>query len=449
MTGIAGLAITLYLLASFFALISPRRAIFLFWPLILLHPDWLLFNKLPLNAGLDDVFIISLFVGCLIRSMGRLQVKWPVVAAILFCLITLLGDISSLAAGTELDLQMIVKTALKRSGLILLLFSMSSVITTPEQIKKMVYSLLFGAMVGGALVIVYTATPWAYNPFQVPALLLGKEAYQVQIIGPFSSHDRAGGVLGFTVLIGYFLTRLSGSGFRRSVVAIVTGVSFLGLLLSGSRSGWLFVFVPIMLSSLLSKQKILGFFLIALLVIIVIVSVPRFEYLSSRFLQTTEQLGGRELDYVTSSRYMIWKKALENPNKRWLLFGEGITIEETHTHNNYIAMLKNMGCIGILFWIVYYKRIFAKSIWLKKNDLNPDMAAFFRAIPWIYIGYFMFFIPSTPLQWAPVRYIDFFLLTLVYLRYKQIQIEEQYIYQDQLYEDQFYEEASLDYGQPY
>jgi len=446
MTGIAGLVIALYLLASFFALIYPRRAMLLFWPLIFLHPDWLLFNKLPLNAGLDDVFIVSLFVGSLIRSMGRLQVIWPVVAAILFCVLTLLGDISSLAIGVELDLQMVVKTALKRSGLILLLFSMSSVITTPEQIKKMVYSLLFGAMLGGALVILYTATPWAYNPFQIPAFFLGKEAYQVQIIGPFSSHDRAGGVLGFTVLIGYFLIRLSGSGLRRSVLAIVTGVSFLGLLLSGSRSGWLFVLVPIMLSSLLSKQKILGLFLIALLVIIVIVSVPRFEYLSNRFLQTTEQLGGRELEHVTSSRYMIWKKALSNPNARWLLFGEGITKEEgqTHTHSNYIAMLTNMGCIGILFWIVYYKRIFAKSIWLKKNDLDPDMAALFRAMPWIYIGYFMFFIPSTPLQWSPVRYIDFFLMTLVYLRYKQIQIEEEYMYEDQLYE-----EASLDYGQPY
>ena len=439
MTGNAGLVIALYLLASFFALIYPRGVMLLFWPLIFLYPNWLLFNKLPLNAGLDDVFIISLFVGSLIRSMGRLQVIWPVVAATLFCVFTLLGDISSLAIGAELDLQSVVKSALKRSGLILFLFSMSAMITTPEQIKKMIYSLLFGAMVGGALVIVYTAAPWTYNPFQIPAFFLGKQAYQVQIIGPFSSHDRAGGVLGFTVLIGYFLIRLSGSGLRRSVLAIVTGVSFLGLLLSGSRSGWLFVLVPIMLSSLLSKQKILGFFLIALLVIIVIVSVPRFEYLSSRFLQTTEQLGGRELEHVTSYRYVIWKKALSNPNARWLLFGEGITIEETHTHSNYISMLKNMGCIGILFWIVYYIRIFAKSIWLKKYDLDPDMAALSRAMLWIYIGYFMFFIPSTPIQWSPVRYIDFSLMTLVYLRYKQVQIEEQYIYQDQLYE------AQLDY----
>jgi O-antigen ligase len=201
-----------------------------------------------------------------------------------------------------------------------------------------------------------------------------------------------------------------------------------------------FVTIPIVVSSLISKQKILGFFLLALIAVGLFVSIPAFEYLSGRVEETMLQAKTWDLQGITHGRYTIWKETLSKPNRTWLLFGEGLTHKEgerhTHAHNNYIGILKHMGCIGILFWIVYYTKLLKKSIWLMKHDPIYNMSAIFRGVFWVYIGYFVFFMTCTPIQWIPVRYIDFFLMTLLYLRYRQIETEQEYSIEDELYPEQ-------------
>ena len=81
-----------------------------------------------------------------------------------------------------------------------------------------------------------------------------------------------------------------------------------------------------------------------------------------------------------------------------------------------------------------YVKIFKKSAWLIKYDLNKDMLALFRGVYWAYIGYFVFFLTATPIMWAPVRYINFFLTTLACLRYKQLETETEYSCQGEPYE---------------
>jgi hypothetical protein len=431
--------IAFYVLASFMALVHPRFALLLFWPVVLFYPTWFLFALLPLNMGLDDVFLICLFIGSLIKSGGRPRVVWPVVAAVVFWALTSLGNISSVLMGYEIDMTDVIKRALKETGLILLVFSMSSMITTPEHIKKMLYSLFFGATLASIQVIFYTVNPYALNPFQLPHWALRKEL--VQAIGSFGTHDEAGGVLGFTVLIGYFLIR-SGKGMaKRYTLIIITGVMFLGLLLSGSRSGWVFILVPLAVSSFLSREKVVGFLLLALMIIVVFVGLSFFPTFSERAGLTAFQLGGK-MDEATGYRYNIWLQMLSEVNIRWLFFGEGLSISEYHPHSNYIGMLKLMGLAGTIYWIVYYTKVFKRSAWLVKRDSLLDMSVFAKAVFWAYIGYFVYFITCTPLMWASVRYVDFFVMTLLYLRYKQVETEEQYVYQDELYEsDQAYAQA--------
>ena len=442
------IVITIYILASLVALLRPTFALLFFWPLILCYPGWILYGRFPLNMGFDDLFVICLFAGSLIGTGGRVQAKWPVVAAIIFCILASLGDISSMvlqdigAAGEIIDGEVVLKSALKRSGIILFLFSVCTIIRTPEQMNKMVYSLLIGAAIGGFFVILYAALPKAYNPFQVPYYLEGKLAHQFQAIGPFDAHDRAGGVLGFTVLLGYYLIRLRKGLIKKQFILLITAVSFVGLLLSGSRSGWLFVAIPVMISSLLSKQKLMGILLVSLMIVAIMISITKFEYLEKRFLHTRDQIESGSLQKASSNRFEIWAEALGHANKRWLLFGEGFAIEETHMHNNYLAMLKNMGMAGLIFWAFFYIKLTRKIAWLKKSEYDRGMSALFHSIFWAYIGYFVFFIPSTPLIWSPVRYIDFFLMALVFLRYNQIETETEYEY---VSSDEIQDEAPLDY----
>jgi len=438
------LVIGIYVLASLVALLHPRVALLCFWPLVLCYPVWLLAAKLPLNAGFDDVFLTCLFIGSLLKCGGRLEAKVPVIFAILFCVILFLGDITTIATGHTLTIEHSLKLWLKHMGLIFFLFSVCVTTKEPAHIRQLVHSLLFGAMVAGALVIFYTVNPYTYNPFQVPYYLLGKDWWLVKIIGPFNYHDEAGGVLGFTVLIGYFLIRFGKRDFKKGFIIIITGISFVGLLLSGSRSGWVFVLFPLILSSLLSKQKILGFVLLGLIAITVFISLAKFEYFSSRIAETVSQLKGERLEGATVGRIFIWRKTFSAPKISWLFFGEGFGIMRgAHTHSNYIAMLRNTGLIGILYWFLLYKGLLKRSFWIMKYDLNPDMSALFAGVFWAYIGYFMFFIPSTPMMWSGVRYVDFFLMSLVYLRYKQIESKAEYTLEEEMYQ------TELDYTQAY
>ena len=439
--------IALYLLASIIALVNPRFALLLFWPMIFFHPTFALYGKLPLNIGFDDVYLVCLFAGSLIRFGGKLQVAWPVVMAILFCVFGVLGEISYVVAGAEVETARVWKELLKSSGLILFVFSLSAMLVTPEQIKRMVYSLLLGSLLGAIFVMFYAIRPDAWNPFQIPYLLLGRETGGFQALGPFDSHDIAGGVLGFSVLIGYFLIRFSKGAGKRLVIVVITSFLLLGLLLSGSRSGWVFVAFPIMFSSLLSKQRILGFFLLALIAIGFLASVTAFPYLSGRVEQTMTQAKSWDPQMITHGRYTVWKETLANANKTWLFFGEGLSKKEgekhTHAHNNYIGMLKHMGLLSFIFWFLYYKRVIVRSSWLMKHDPIYYMSAIFKGVFWAYIGYLFFFMTCTPILWPPVRYIDFFLMTLLCLRYRQLGVEAEHVTEDELYP------AQLVYDQSY
>ena len=420
---VSTLLIFLYLFLALVALVQPKIGLYFFFPIIFTYPSWLLWGKLPLNAGFDDVFLICLFIGSLVQGFGKVSVKWPVAAAFLFCLLAVMGDLSSIVANANLHLSTVWKRGLKNFGLVLLVYSMCATVQTPAQIKKMIYSLLIGAVFGGFFVIFYSVNKNAYNPFQVPDWMTESGFKLHEALGPFITHDTAGGVLGFAVLIAYFFLRLTKKGIAKLGIFLLFGILFLGLLLSNSRSGWIFAGVPIMLSSLFSKRKLLGIVLLILMGIGVFISIGTFEAFESRLEKTATQWEGADLQSRTAGRYEVWKENLSNPKVHWLFFGEGFAVEKTHPHSNYIAMLKNTGCIGILFWLIYYGKIYRRASLLKKYDPAPDMLAINSGIFWAFLGYWIYFLTATPMMWSEVRYIDFFLMTLLFLRCRQMEEE--------------------------
>jgi hypothetical protein len=389
---------------------------------------------LPLNAGLDDVFLVCLFVGSFLQSRGMLQVKWPFWAAVLFCLIFVLGDVASVMAD-NINLENCWQQWLKTLGLVLFVYSVSAVITTPGQIRIAVYSLLFGAFLGAVFIVYYTIFPDAYNPFQAPLWLLGPEFWSKQIIGPFFDTTVAAGVLGFTVLIGYFHIRFAKKRYKRTVIILVTGVLVLGLILCTARSGWVFVAFTMIMSSLFSKQRIMAILLILLIASMVFFSFTHFEVFSSRIGWTLYQMEGGTAAGLTSNRFDIWVQHLSNPKISWLFCGEGFTeMKGAHAHSNYVGVLMNMGLAGILFWTVYYTKMLKRTLWLSRYDPDPDMAVLFKGLFWCYIGYFAYFTVATPAQFPQVRYVDFFLMTVTFVRYHQLETEAEYYLEEEPYQ---------------
>jgi hypothetical protein len=428
---VVAVAITIYALACLIALAHPRVGILLFWPVMYCYPSWLLLNVLPLNAGLDDVFLVCLFVGSFIRSGEGLQIKWPFWASILFCLICIFGDAVSVLAG-DIGLGDCWKQWLKSAGLILFVYSVSSMIKTPRQIRIAIYAFLFGALSGAVFVIFYTVFPDAYNPFQPPPWAMGPGWWGKQIIGPFVDTTIAAGVLGFAVLIGYFHIRFGKKRYKRSVIIFVTGVSVLGLILCTARSGWVFVASTVILSSLFSKNKLPAIILLALITIMIYFSFTHFEIFSKRISKTMYQMEGGTAAGLTSDRFGIWVHHLSNPKISWLFCGEGfVEMKGAHAHSNYVGIIMNMGFAGILFWLAYYIKVMKKSSWLSRYDADPDMAVLFKGVFWCYIGYFVYFIVATPAQFPQVRYVDFFLMTLICLRYQQVESEAAYVAEEE------------------
>ncbi|MBW8000409.1 MAG: O-antigen ligase family protein [Planctomycetes bacterium] len=440
----ANVVIGIYLISALLALSSPKFAILLFWPLLYCYPHWLLFGKLPMNIGLDDVFIVCLFVGSLIKGGNKIQVKWPLIMAFLFWVIFVLGDVSSVVTG-HLKMALAWQQWLKSLGTIFFVYSLCVTMTTPKQIQRAIYSFLFGAILGSISIIYYTLFPYTYNPFQIPYWVLGQDAHLRQTIGAFGDTALAAGVLGFAILIGYFYIRLAKDRLKRPVILIVTGILVFALVLSTARKGWLFVMIPVVFSTLFSKQRTLGILLLGGITLIVAAAYTYFSVFSERVAWMVWQAGGDVQD-VTSGRFVIWMEHLSHPKISWLFCGEGFAIwEGLHVHNNFLGILMGMGLAGVVLWTVNYVKVFKKSLWIRKYDTIPNMAILFNAVFWSYIGYFVYCMVSTPVQWPNVRYIDFFLMTLVCVRYKQLEVEEQYSYQDELeseysYDDQFEEE---------
>ena len=184
--------------------------------------------------------------------------------------------------------------------------------------------------------------------------------------------------------------------------------------------------------------------MLGLIAIVVFISISKFEDFSSRITKTVSQLKGELSEGVTVGRLYVWQETLSNPKISWLFFGEGFGVMKgAHTHSNYIAMLKNTGLIGIIFWLILYKNILKKAFWLMRYDPNKRMSALFTGVFWAYVGYFVFFIPSTPMMWSGVRYVDFCLMSLVYVRYKQVESEAEYALEEEMYQ------TELDYTQDY
>jgi len=427
--------IAIYAFACLTALLYPKIAVLWFWPLVICHPSWMLLGLLPMNAGFDDLFLACLFTGSLIYSGGRLQNAKPVVFAVLFCVIAVFGDLSTIALGTDLGTDWSVKLWLKNSGLMLFVFAVCATTTDLKDIRKLTYSFIIGTTIAGIFIIFYSVSPGSYNPFQAPYWARGIEEWEYRDIGPFAMADEAGGMLGFAVLLCYFLIRFDKGKFNKTIIIVISTFLLIGLLLTGSRSGWIFVLFPVMLSSLLSKQKILGFFLLMLIAIAIFISVSKFEFFSKRVEQTVTQFSGGSFSSATAGRTDIWIEMLSKPKISWLLFGEGFGVMQgVHTHSNFIAMLKNTGLIGIVFWFILYWNILKKAFWLMKNDPDTRMSALFTAVFWAYIGYFAFFLPSTPMMWPGVRFADFFLMALIFLRYRQVEIEAEYAFEEDLYQ---------------
>ncbi len=403
------------------ALFKPSVGILLFFSIILCYPSWLLWQKLPLNAGFDDLFIVCLFIGSIIWNHHNINVKWPFVAASVFCSIALLGDLSSLLMGVELSISEVAKRFLKSIGIVCLTFSLCSTKNRVKTIEHLFGSLIFGCTIGALFVLIYSIYPNIYNPFQVPAwLFTDKGMSEYQIIGPFLTHDRAGGVLGFAGVLVYFVSRIITDKFKKLIYMLLSCFFFISILVSGSRSGYVFIFFPLFMSIFFSKKRIAGILIAAFLFITGLFAIHQFDYLGERLMVTKKQWETNDLEGRTAGRLHVWMDSLSKVNVRWLVFGDGFSIEETHPHNNYIAILKNMGLAGVIFWTVYYYRTISRVSYIKKYDSNVIMAGLFTGIFWAYLGYFFFFITSTPVMWSPVRYIDFFLMTIVHLRHSHL-----------------------------
>ncbi len=413
-----------YLIIIILSLFRCRIGMNWYWLAMLCYPSWLLVNMMPMNIGMDDILISVVFISAVCYSRGILYIRYPVYMTVIFCILLFLGDFSTYIVNKEYDSEFIgllTKKMLKSFALFFTVYSICSNVFYDERLIKKNIKYLFGAMgVSGFFVCFYSIFKDAYNPFQYPYwVLYNKEEWGFKALGPFLEHDIAGGVLGFLVIISYFIIKKGGVA-KNLYFAVIGILGFVALLVSGSRSGWLFVMTSILVSIIFDNNRLKSILLVVLGLTLFIWAYSSFDYFSNRLEKTVDQWQAGTMQERTSGRFNIWQEHLDNPNFLWLMFGEGFTKEETHPHSNYIGMLVDMGAAGIIYWFFYYMMIFKMLKSVIKYEYDEFLANFFIGTKWAYIAYFVYFITCTPIMWPAVRVIDFALMSFICLRHKQL-----------------------------
>lgn len=371
------LILTILLLVLAVAVFRPTLLLPLSWVVVMCYPQGFLYGKLPLNIGLDDLFLILASVITIFRLNRRAPISHS--KNLLFIIIGLflmqtLAEISGSLQYTYLSLSTI-RNALK--GLVVLAYVVALImdIRGEKDVRRHVFWMTAALTVAFAIVIVCYYVPGFAELWEVrdPETSYMMAMTSNRSFGAFNGPAEVGGVACLTVplMIGILLNCWHD---RR-----VRNLTFVGLLvvlggtalISKSRSAIVAIGLMLALALILSHKRLyimaVGVVLVAVLGYIVYWNVVSISPISDRFV-------GGVLSEDFSSRLDIWRSVVANPPRN-ILFGSGsdALFENLGAtpHNGYLDIFYCWGLFGLFMftWLVYTAVKWSR--WVLKHDTFP------------------------------------------------------------------------------
>ena len=443
MLGILVIAIIVIVLGTMFW--EPKRGPIFLWPMLFMYPHFYMWQRrlLPLNIGIDDLFICMFFIFTVLRRniAGGIRPRfgYAVWAAFLFSIATIISNVNGYFMVGGADPQIFAKAALKGVITLLLTYSLVNTIDDSKDLKRVVFSFCFFAGMGGLIVIIQNYFPGPMQIFTAPieverVWLYGLEA---RPSGAFMNANNAAVVMGAASLIIVSTLSLKGKYFNKAARIACLCIMVLALLVTRSRSGFLSLVIPLMLMSFMSKSKRYAW-LLSGLGIVAMVALPGIRTaLFERFTGIGRTAGFVEpLRYRLEGALMIWQTV----TFRRLLFGQSMRADVLlgllPPHNDYLGIPLTFGILGVILTILLVTIMLRKARFIKRYaDLS--LVPYGSAIRWCLLVLALYGVVGSFLMPYYARY-TLFLLAVIAQKCADIvwQNSVSYDYEPYMYIDQ-------------
>lgn len=428
---IIAVAIGIPIIAIMF--VATRSCARFMWFALFCYPHALTAELLPLNIGVDDLYIIGLGIVVLLKRIfsGRTVLGFATVGALLFWIVETSSNMTGALTGPGFLMREAIKATLKGVTYILFGFIMDNTIDDRKDIESTIKWLIVAGICGTITVIGQAF----YEPLFRIFTLWRPEPWQVQDVrggGAFLNPNSAGAMM---ILFLIFCISRLGIGETPTSRLVLWGMCLLflvGLVLTRSRSAWAGMIAVTFFLLLFSRLRRYVF----LVAIISLVGILTSELAKGIFYTRLVTAGFSAVD-----RVQIWLTIINNTTGYILFCGRGATAEfirlEATPHNTYIHILFELGFFGAAWAIWFFWKLFRTARFLQKyGDAHAQFAG--NWVAYTLLGLAVFGIALEILFISFVRYVLFFMAALVYRRKLLINEElmlEQYEMHDVTFEE--------------
>lgn len=398
--------IIFYLLLFFYSFINRKiipiaLPIFLFaYPVNMPYINWGAF-------GIDDLFIIASFVTSL-KARGGIFDRWVNLNTLLF-LIYSFGAFIGVLTVDNYSIIDFFKSTLQYFYLLIIVINIKK---NSDLWTNFYIGLLFAVFIQSLFAIILYVQPLAFSYIaDISAYIIDNSVFRAS--GTFKGPWDLGGVLVITVLfLYYFLDTIKGKCvIVLQVITLILAVY--AIVLTNSRSSWLFFITSMPIIFFKQKVKYLYLFVsICFFVSFFFDYSLIFQHIDSRINYTFD---GNSLDSSSQARLDIWYDILSKISFPYLLIGCGSVYFFSmfnHTpHNSYLAILCYSGLLGLIVFLRYFYFVF--TIFIKTR---------YRVfIISLILGFSLFSLTVDSLYTPAIIHVLSFVLSLLYYRhYKEI-----------------------------
>ena len=381
------LIIILLGVSAIVGIVRPRAGAIFIWMFTWLYPNSLLYGTLPLNIRFDDLWVVYMFLICLIlhrQASGLGRLTW---LAILWWVSTFLGNMTGLLITGGAAWETIIKFTSKSLYVPMTTYVLSCLLDSPRSLEGHIKGLVLAGVLAGLLGIVLVYFPGPFSAFLVPHYAYGMGAAEGIEAGEEITR-RAQGSVGTTVLaviassitlLALMLTVHQNRKGLRLFCGISCGALVATLGYTATRGAIGGTLAAVLWAIAFTRRRGV---LISLAILGGLVLMWQGGLIDRIMLRVVGRSGGEEVPFLAGmmGRLNILGLFVDHFHPLFLVFGMGMaaageTFQAT-VHNTYLGAFVYGGVLGAVVLVL----VIARGIHLGRELLRAPNDPFSQAI---------------------------------------------------------------------
>ncbi|MFA6174995.1 MAG: hypothetical protein WC765_00280 [Phycisphaerae bacterium] len=420
-------------IAMLLMLAKPKLGLVLLWPLLFLYPHYYMYEKniIPLNMGIDDIFICSMFVIVFLRRniiegvLCRFGYSFWISLCFLFLLV--ISNLNSYLIAPD-QYQEFLKAGLKGFITLFLCYSFVNLIDDMKDMERLLAAFCISACAGAIIMILQNFFPERLIIFTSPSYAFSVQyGGDISPVGAFMNRSNAAIVLGISIIFLLSTMHIKSRSFKTTTRLVMVGIMMVAILLTKSRSGFLCLTISLIIALFVreSRRYAIAFMVMGLLFLTVLPFAR--DALLSRFgfgdITQTDNIGilAPIKDRLTVV-FDLWQKV----TLRNLLLGQNDVINiikgQATPHNMYFGIPLTYG-IGGSLWLFLLVVMMLRKTAIMKQSLDLNIVSLARVVNRCLVVFLLYGIIGGITENYYVRYC-LFLLTVISQRGLDISLAE-------------------------